>query len=259
MQQSHPFDSKIIEPYIQQHPHRVLFITGSGAHLYGFPSPDSDYDLRGMHATDPRDALSLSPPRETYEVLDRDSSVEMDIVTHDVRKYVKMLLNKNGYVLEQICSPLVVTAWDGLGDLQSLARRCVTRYHHYHFERFAQNQWDTVSGPSRGTVKGMLYTYRPLMAGVVLMTEGIVESNIVLLNERFRFSFIDDLVAAKVSGAEKQALNGADMAFHESQFESLCARLQEASGKCDLPESPPSDVRQALDELVVAAQLGERI
>ena len=27
----------------------LLFVTVSGAHLYGFPSPDSDIDLRGSH------------------------------------------------------------------------------------------------------------------------------------------------------------------------------------------------------------------
>jgi len=28
-------------------PYPLLFATISGAHLYGFPSPDSDFDLRG--------------------------------------------------------------------------------------------------------------------------------------------------------------------------------------------------------------------
>ena len=27
----------------------LLFATISGAHLYGFPSPDSEFDLRGEH------------------------------------------------------------------------------------------------------------------------------------------------------------------------------------------------------------------
>jgi hypothetical protein len=31
------------------HPRPLLFATVSGAHLYGFASPDSDYDLRGVH------------------------------------------------------------------------------------------------------------------------------------------------------------------------------------------------------------------
>ena len=34
---------------VEQHPYPLLFVTISGAHLYGFPSPDSDFDLRGVH------------------------------------------------------------------------------------------------------------------------------------------------------------------------------------------------------------------
>ena len=43
----------IIDPrlykQVEGHPYPLLFATISGAHLYGFPSPDSDYDLRGAH------------------------------------------------------------------------------------------------------------------------------------------------------------------------------------------------------------------
>ena len=31
----------------EQYP--LIFATVSGAHLYGFPSPNSDFDLRGVH------------------------------------------------------------------------------------------------------------------------------------------------------------------------------------------------------------------
>ena len=34
---------------VELHPYPLLFATISGAHLYGFPSPDSDFDLRGVH------------------------------------------------------------------------------------------------------------------------------------------------------------------------------------------------------------------
>jgi predicted nucleotidyltransferase len=36
--------------------HPLLFATVSGAHLYGFPSPDSDFDLRGLRLA--REALN---------------------------------------------------------------------------------------------------------------------------------------------------------------------------------------------------------
>src|SRR5947207_7993416 len=48
-------------------PHPLLFATISGAHLYGFPSPDSDYDLRGAHVL-PLDAVvGLEVRDETVE------------------------------------------------------------------------------------------------------------------------------------------------------------------------------------------------
>ena len=39
----------ILAPIVERQPYPMLFATVSGAHLYGFPSPDSDYDLRGVH------------------------------------------------------------------------------------------------------------------------------------------------------------------------------------------------------------------
>ena len=41
------------------HPRPLLFATVSGAHLYGFPSPDSDYDLRGTHVLPVREVIRL--------------------------------------------------------------------------------------------------------------------------------------------------------------------------------------------------------
>lgn len=51
----------------------LLFATVSGAHLYGFPSRDSDVDLRGVHLLPAADLLGLRPPEETRtRMWDRD-------------------------------------------------------------------------------------------------------------------------------------------------------------------------------------------
>ena len=42
---------------VASHPYPLLFVTISGAHLYGFPSPDSDYDLRGVHVLPVREVV----------------------------------------------------------------------------------------------------------------------------------------------------------------------------------------------------------
>src|SRR4051812_14806850 len=89
-------------------PYPLMFATVSGAHLYGFPSPDSDYDLRGVHVLPARDLLGLNEPEETIEVSRITDGLELDLVTHDARKFFTLMLKKNGYVLEQLFSPLVV-------------------------------------------------------------------------------------------------------------------------------------------------------
>ncbi|MDJ0688801.1 MAG: nucleotidyltransferase domain-containing protein [Xenococcaceae cyanobacterium MO_188.B32] len=40
-------NERLFSKIINSQPYPLLFATISGAHLYGFPSPDSDYDLRG--------------------------------------------------------------------------------------------------------------------------------------------------------------------------------------------------------------------
>ena len=56
-----------IDPRVQAqvlaHPYPLLFATISGAHLYGFPSADSDFDLRGVHLLPLRDVVGLHPGR----------------------------------------------------------------------------------------------------------------------------------------------------------------------------------------------------
>ena len=83
-------------------PFPLLFATVSGAHLYGFPSPDSDFDLRGAHVLPLDRVVGLEVQDETLQDSRVTDGLEMDIVSHDARKFFRLLLKKNGYVLEQL-------------------------------------------------------------------------------------------------------------------------------------------------------------
>jgi uncharacterized protein len=89
-----------LQNIVAAQPYPLLFATVSGAHLYGFPSPDSDYDLRGVHVLPPREVLGLDVRHETIERSAVVDGLELDLVTHDARKFFLLLLKKNGYVLE---------------------------------------------------------------------------------------------------------------------------------------------------------------
>ncbi|TDE28944.1 hypothetical protein E1295_42195 [Nonomuraea mesophila] len=107
-----------------EQPYPPVFATVSGAHLYGFPSADSDVDLRGARLLPVAEVAGLRHGPETLERTWTRDGVEVDLVTHDLAKFARLLLNRNGYVLEQLLSPLVV-APPGRG----LRGRCGKRPH----------------------------------------------------------------------------------------------------------------------------------
>ena len=57
-------DSRV-QRQVEEHPYPLLFATISGAHLYGFPSPDSDFDLRGAHILPVEAVVGLEVKDET--------------------------------------------------------------------------------------------------------------------------------------------------------------------------------------------------
>src|SRR5215467_5689779 len=130
------FDSRV-HAQIKAHPYPLLFATISGAHLYGFPSPDSDYDLRGVHLLPLNEVVGLTTNHETVEKSGIHDGLEIDLVTHDAKKFFALLLKKNGYVLEQLLSPLVVHSTPEYEELKALAPKCITKHHAHHYLGFA--------------------------------------------------------------------------------------------------------------------------
>lgn len=228
-----------------------LFVTVSGAHLYGFPSPDSDVDLRGCHQLPLSEIVGLELPNQTFEMDGIHNDVEIDIVSHDVGKYFRLLVKNNGYVLEQIFSPLLVRGQDFLNTLRPIAKRCITRHHYHHYRGFYATQRRLLEKEERKRAKPVLYAYRVLLTGIHLLRTGEVEANLVNLNEQFGLPFIDDLIASKT--AEKIAPANLDWDFHAMELDRLESALEEAFSESKLPEGRD---RQSVNEFLVRLRLG---
>ena len=118
----------------------LLFVTVRGAHLYGSPSPDSDVDLRGSFAAPLADVLGLDAPRETLETEGVVGGVEVELVGHEIAKYLRLLVKPNGYVLEQIVSPLVVRTLPVHEELAALARAGLSKKLYHYYAGFARGE-----------------------------------------------------------------------------------------------------------------------
>ncbi|MFB2595212.1 nucleotidyltransferase domain-containing protein [Paracoccus sp. p4-l81] len=143
---------------------RILFAVESGSRAWGFPSPDSDYDVRFVYHH-PRDwYLSLVPGRD---VIERPISDELDISGWDLRKALNLLLKPNPTLLEWLSSPIRY-AWDdaacaGLRDLAARIGHRAACAHHYR--QLALGQWrQHIDGQDHVAIKKYFYVLRPALA-----------------------------------------------------------------------------------------------
>lgn len=237
---------------VKEHPYALLFATVSGAHLYGFPSPDSDYDLRGVHILPAEEVMGLFPDRETIEISKKED-IELDLVTHDIQKFFGLLLKANGYVLEQLYSPLVVHTTPEHEELKSIAKNCVTRHHAHHYFGFAENQWRLFQKEEPPRVKPLLYVFRVLLTGIHLMRTGTVEANLNRLNAEYELPYIPELIERKTRGTERQTLEQAEVSFYENEYDLLRKRLENETSQTRLPESQTA--KAALNDLLLRLRL----
>lgn len=237
------------------HRYPLIFATVSGAHLYGFPSPDSDWDLRGVHVLPTEQVIGLMPLEETVQV-EQDAEIELDLVTHDIRKFFKLLLRPNGYVLEQLLSPIVIHTTPEHEEVKALTSAILTRHHAHHYLGFADSQWRLFQKEEQPRIKPLLYTFRVLLTGIHLMRTGELQANLRLLNEIYHLPFIPDLLTRKLEGAEQQTLVAGEVALYEQEFQTLRERLVTEASTTSLPDAPTAQA--ALNDMLIRVRLAAR-
>ncbi len=148
-----------------EHDHNVefLFAIESGSRAWGFPSPDSDFDVRFVYAHSPDWYLSISPKRDVIELPLED---DWDINGWDIKKAIGLLLKPNPVLLEWLSSPIRYR-WNETAcqKLQSFAEkhvrpeRCLSHYFH-----LAKRQWErNLDGEASVNLKKYFYVLRPCL------------------------------------------------------------------------------------------------
>jgi predicted nucleotidyltransferase len=186
---------------------RILHAIESGSRAWGFPSADSDYDVRIIYAH-PRDwYLSV---REQRDVIEKPISGDLDIGGWDLRKTLKLMAGGNAVVHEWLGSPIVYrqSAAD-MEMLTDLARQAFDpRAAFYHYFAMSAKKLDVAAGEAV-TAKRVLYGMRTLLCARWVTDSGTAPPMMFrdLLN-RYTVassevrSGIDQLVRIKAGGFE---------------------------------------------------------
>src|SRR5262245_10694294 len=245
-----------LHPIVASQPYPLLFATISGTHLYGFPSPDSDFDLPGVHILTVPEDVGIDAGRAPIEASGVREGLQVDLVPHAVNQFFGLLHQKNADEHAQLFSPLVLHTTPEHEELKTIAKTCITRHHSHHYFGFAETQWNLFDKERPRRVKPLLYVYRVLLTGVHLMRVGEVEANLVTLNAEFKLPNISELIERKLAGPEKSALSDVDWEFHRREFERLRGMLEDAYRASSLRETPAG--REGLNDLLIRLRLGAK-
>src|SRR6185437_7304497 len=86
------------------HSIRILYACESRSRAWGFPSPDSDFDVRFIYARSASDYLSI---HDIKDIIDLPVDDELDIGGWDIKKALQLFLKSNGPLYEWLQSPIV--------------------------------------------------------------------------------------------------------------------------------------------------------
>ena len=207
-----------VEKDIQEHlrriekEHGVTIVAAieSGSRAWGFPSPDSDFDVRFIYAHSKDWYIQLTPERDVIEV---PISPVLDISGWDIRKAMNLANNGNAVVQEWLISPIFYRQHEVLAPL---LRQCIAgafsakaTYHHYF--SMANGMFEDVSADkvklkrffyfARATLSAWWVVKRQTMPPIVFkdLLAGLTDDAVVI-------GSFDRLILAKSQLGESEVL-----------------------------------------------------
>jgi len=224
---------RVIERESRLRSHVVVYL--SGAHAYGFPSPDSDLDIKCVH-TQPTDALlGMHAPETSAELTEGIDGVDIDYGSNEVAQVLRGLVSGNGNFLERVLGVTVLWASTDLPSLRELAPHFLSRRFSNHYRGFADRQRRLLV--ERPSVKRALYVMRTALTGAHLMTTGEVVTDVNVLFARWGLRTGQRLVERKRLG-ERTPLESAELANLASLVDTAFTAFEESLRDSPLPAEP---------------------
>lgn len=185
----------------------IVYACESGSRAWGFPSADSDYDVRFIYVRTVEWYLSIDDKRDVIECPVEDG---LDINGWDLRKALRLFRKSNPPLLEWLGSPIVYLEHGSIAArLRELAK---THYSpsacQYHYLHMARGNFREYLRGETVRVKKYFYVLRPLLAmNWIEQGLGAVPTDFNMLFDKLVIEpnlrvEIERLLSAKRAGAE---------------------------------------------------------
>jgi len=211
-----------------------LVMALSGSHAYGFPSADSDLDLKAVHIERTTRLLGLGVPTDGFNRLEVIDGVEIDYTSNELRGVLAGILAGNGNYIERILGALLVHTTPELDELAALVPAALSRRVHRHYRGFATSQRKAFEAAETPTVKKLLYVLRTALTGVHLLRSAELRVDLTDNMDEYGFGDARQLIEMKKQH-ERTTLAEVDRDAWAKRLDGLFAMLDEARDHSVLP------------------------
>ena len=141
---------------------KILHAVESGSRAWGFPSPDSDYDVRFIYVRNPEFYLKLEKTRDVIELPINDM---LDINGWDLNKTLRLLYSSNPTLFEWMSSPVVYRQTDFIDQLRPIMDNYFScKSGLYHYLSMAEGNYRDYLKGDMVRAKKYFYVLRPILA-----------------------------------------------------------------------------------------------
>ena len=143
---------------------KILYSCESGSRAWGFPSPDSDYDVRFIYARKFDDYLTIQPKKDHLSFPIND---ELDIYGWDISKVLQLITKSNTTPFEWLQSPVIYR--EDKKFREELWQLCQSyfcpRSNVHHYVGIARGAMETMQDEEI-KIKKLFYVLRPLLSAL---------------------------------------------------------------------------------------------
>lgn len=141
----------------------ILYAVESGSRAWGFPSKDSDYDVRFLYRREKNWYLKLE---KTADHLEYPIDEQLDICGWDLDKTLRLLQKSNPALSEWLYSPIVYQSDSAFIEaLRCLSEKNVDEQRLiYHYLHMAEGNYREYLKKEQVRIKKYFYVLRPILA-----------------------------------------------------------------------------------------------
>jgi predicted nucleotidyltransferase len=198
---------------------KILFSSESGSRGWGFPSPDSDYDVRFFYVRSKNEYLSISEGKDQYDFPINDL---LDINGWDIRKALRLMMKSNASPLEWLQSPIIYMEEPGIREeIFELAKQYfIPRATAHHYLGISKNLLEQGIVGEEFKIKKYFYVLRSLLSAKWIIDKNEIapmEFHILMQQIQDRTELVDaiNILLEKKKIALEGALTSVQPIIHE--------------------------------------------